>query len=57
MSRIEKENRINSLAVTFLEQQQIIPHPLADQIISAYKEGYHQAEKELIDKATQSRDR
>lgn len=51
MSKAEKENRINSLAVTFLERQQIIPNPLADQIISAYKEGYHQAEKDLIDKA------
>ena len=47
MSKAEKENRLNSLAVTFLERQQIIPHPLADQIISAYKEGYNQAEKDL----------
>ncbi len=47
MSKAEKENRINSLAVTFLERQQIIPHPFAEVIISAYKEGYHQAEKDL----------
>jgi hypothetical protein len=47
MSKVEKENRINSLAVAFLERQQIIPHPLADQIISAYKEGYEQANKDL----------
>jgi hypothetical protein len=47
MSKAEKENRINSLAVTFLERQQIIPNLFADQIISAYKEGYHQAEKDL----------
>jgi hypothetical protein len=47
MSKAEKENRVNSLAVTFLEQQQIIPHPLAGQIIRGYKEGYHQAEKDL----------
>jgi hypothetical protein len=47
MSKTEKENRINSLAVTFLERQQIIPHPLADQIIRAYKEGYNKAEKDL----------
>ena len=47
MSKTEKENRINSLAVTFLERQQIIPHPLANQVIRAYKEGYNQAEKDL----------
>lgn len=47
MSKAEKENRINSLAVTFLERQQIKPNPLADQIIRAYKEGYHQAEKDV----------
>ena len=47
MSKAEKENRINSLAVTFLERQQIRPNPLADQIIRGYKEGYHQAEKDL----------
>ena len=38
MSKAEKENRVNSLAVTFLEQQQIIPHPFAEGVISAYKE-------------------
>ena len=47
MSKAEKENRINSLAVTFLERQQIIPNLYADQIIRGYKEGYHQAEKDL----------
>ena len=47
MSKTEKENIINSLAVTFLERQQIKPNPLADQIIRAYKEGYSQAEKDL----------
>lgn len=47
MSKTEKENRINSLAVTFLERQQIVPNLYADQIIRGYKEGYHQAEKDL----------
>lgn len=47
MSKAEKENRINSLAVTFLERQLIIPHPFAEWIISAYREGYRQAEKDL----------
>lgn len=47
MSKAEKENRINSLAVSFLERQQITPHPFAERIISAYKESYHQAEKDL----------
>ena len=47
MSEVEKENRINSLAVTFLERQQIVPNLYADQIIRGYKEGYHQAEKDL----------
>ena len=48
MSKAEKENRINSLAVTFLERQQIQPNIFADQIIRGYKEGYHQAEKDLV---------
>lgn len=43
----EKENRIHSLALSFLGQQQIIPNLYADQIIRGYKEGYHQAEKDL----------
>ena len=47
MSNAEKENRINSLAVTFLERQQIVPNLYADQIIRGYKEGYHQAKKDL----------
>ena len=47
MSKTEKENRINSLAVTFLERQQIVPNLFADQIIRGYKEGYYQAEKDL----------
>lgn len=46
MSKTEKENRINSLAVAFLEKQQIQPNIFADQIIRGYKEGYHQAEKD-----------
>jgi len=47
MSKAEKENRINSLAITFLVRQQIQPNIFADQIIRGYKEGYHQAEKDL----------
>jgi hypothetical protein len=47
MSKAEKENRINSLALTFLERQQIVPNLYADQIIRGYKAGYHQAEKDL----------
>lgn len=47
MSKAEKENRTNSLAVTFLERQQIRPNIFADQIMRGYKEGYHQAEKDL----------
>ena len=43
----EKENRIHSLALSFLGRQQIIPNLYADQIIKGYKEGYHQAEKDL----------
>ena len=44
---IERRNRINSLAVAFLEKQQIQPNIFADQIIKGYKEGYHQAEEDL----------
>ena len=47
MTEKEKENRINSFALSFLERQQIIPNLYADQIIRGYKEGYHQAEKDL----------
>ena len=47
MSKDEKENRINSLALTFLERQQIRPNVFADQIIRGYKEGYRQAEKDF----------
>lgn len=47
----EKENRINSFALSFLERQQIVPNLYADQIIRGYKEGYHQAEKDLIENA------
>lgn len=47
MSKAEKENRIHSFALEFLERQQIVPNLYADQIIRGYKEGYHQAEKDL----------
>lgn len=47
MSKAEKENRIHSFALEFLERQQIVPNFYADQIIRGYKEGYHQAEKDL----------
>ena len=47
MTEKEKENRINSFALSFLGQQQIVPNLYADQIIRGYKEGYHQAEKDL----------
>ena len=47
MTEKEKENRIHSFALSFLERQQIIPNLYADQIIRGYKEGYHQAEKDL----------
>ena len=47
MTEKEKENRINSFALSFLERQQIVPNLYADQIIRGYKEGYHQAEKDL----------
>lgn len=47
MNKIEKENRIHSFALEFLERQQIVPNLYADQIIRSYKEGYHQAEKDL----------
>ena len=46
MTEKEKENRINSFALSFLERQQIVPNLYADQIIRGYKEGYHQAEKD-----------
>ena len=47
MIKDEKENRISSFALTFLERQQIIPRPFAEGVINAYKEGYQQAEKDL----------
>ena len=47
MSEVEKENRIHSFALEFLERQQIVPNLYADQIIRGYKEGYHQAEQDL----------
>lgn len=47
MTEKEKENRIHSFALNFLERQQIVPNLYADQIIRGYKEGYHQAEKDL----------
>jgi len=47
MTEKEKENRINGFALSFLERQQIVPNLYADQIIRGYKEGYHQAEKDL----------
>ena len=47
MSKTGEENRINILALTFLERQQIQPNIFADQIIRGYKEGYHQAEKDV----------
>jgi hypothetical protein len=47
MSKAEKENRIHSFALEFLERQQIVPNLFADQIIIGYKEGYQQAEKDL----------
>ena len=47
MTEKDKENRIHSFALSFLERQQIIPNLYADQIIRGYKEGYNQAEKDL----------
>ena len=47
MTEKEKENRIHGFALSFLERQQIIPNLYADQIIRGYKDGYHQAEKDL----------
>ena len=47
MSKAEKENRIHGFALEFLERQQIVPNLFADKIIRGYKEGYHQAEKDL----------
>ena len=39
----ETENRINALALSFLSEQGIIPNLYANQIIGAYRKGYHQA--------------
>lgn len=50
MNKEEKENRIHSFALEFLERQQIVPNLYADQIIRGYKEGYSQAEKDTIEK-------
>ena len=47
MSKTEKENRIHSFALEFLERQQVVPNFYANQIIRGYKEGYQQAEKDL----------
>ena len=47
MTQKEKENRIHSFALEFLERQQIVPNLYADQIIRGYKEGYLQAEQYL----------
>lgn len=47
MTQKEKENRIHSFALEFLERQQIVPNLYADQIIRGYKEGYLQAEQDL----------
>ena len=46
MTDKEKENRVNSLALNFLQRQQLQPNPFADQILQAYKEAYYQAEKD-----------
>jgi len=40
MTQKDKENRIHSFALEFLERQQIVPNLYADQIIRGYKEGY-----------------
>ena len=56
VAEIERRNRINSLAVAFLEKQQIQPNIFADQIIKGYKEGYHQAEEDLLDNIWHSPD-
>ena len=47
MTQKEKENRIHSFALEFLERQQIVPNLYADQIIKGYKEGYLQAEQDF----------
>lgn len=52
----QKENRINSFALSFLERQRIVPNLYADQIISSYREGYHQAEKDLGKEANSTDD-
>ena len=48
MTDKEKDNRVNALAMTFLEELQMRPHPFADQILRAYKAGYHQSEKDSL---------
>ncbi len=48
MTDKEKGNRVNALAMTFLEELQMRPHPFADQILRAYKAGYHQSEKDSL---------
>lgn len=48
MTDKEKNNRVNALAMTFLEELQMRPHPFADQILRAYKAGYHQSEKDSL---------
>ena len=47
MTDKEKDNRVNALAMTFLEELQMRPHPFADQILRAYKAGYHQSRQLL----------
>ena len=56
MTDKEKDNRVNALAMTFLEELQITPHPFADQILRAYKAGYHQSEKDSLPKELVSED-
>ena len=48
MTDKEKDNRVNALAMTFLEELQIRPHLFADQILRAYKAGYYQSEKDSL---------
>lgn len=48
MTDKEKNNRVNALAMTFLEELQMRPHLFADQILRAYKAGYHQSEKDSL---------
>lgn len=47
MTQEEKENRISSFALNFLQRQQMTPNVYADQILRAFKEGYHQAEEDI----------